>query len=58
MSYKVGRSRGFGFVTMVDPAIADVIMEKSPHVIDHRQVIMVTIQVDIKRAIPKGEDAT
>ena len=43
---------------MVDPAIADVIMEKSPHVIDHRQVIMVTIQVDIKRAIPKGEDAT
>ncbi len=35
---------------MVDPSIADEIMDKRPHVIDHRQV-------DIKRAIPKGEDS-
>ena len=35
---------------MVDPSLADEIMLKRPHSIDGRQV-------DIKRAIPKGDDS-
>ena len=34
----VGRSRGFGFVTMKDPSLVQVIIRESPHYLDGKQV--------------------
>ncbi|KAL6952289.1 hypothetical protein U1Q18_045571 [Sarracenia purpurea var. burkii] len=42
-----GRSRGFGFVTFADPAVADKVLEEE-HVIDGRAV-------EVKRTVPREE---
>ena len=44
---KTGKPRGFGFITMVDPKAADVVMEHD-HTIDGRLV-------DVKRALPRDQ---
>ncbi|KAI7986767.1 Heterogeneous nuclear ribonucleoprotein 1 [Camellia lanceoleosa] len=42
-----GRSRGFGFVTFADPAVADKVLEED-HVIDGRVV-------EVKRTVPRAD---
>eukprot|EP00041_Stephanoeca_diplocostata_P018141 m.378327 g.378327 ORF g.378327 m.378327 type:complete len:473 (+) comp20929_c0_seq5:423-1841(+) len=43
-----GRSRGFGFVTFVDPAVAAEVSQKGPHTLDNRTI-------DPKPAVPRGK---
>lgn len=42
-----GRSRGFGFITFSDPAVAKHVIENGPHTLDNREI-------DPKPAVPKG----
>ena len=44
------RSRGFGFITYVDPSSVDSALAAEPHVIDSRKV-------EAKRSVPKMENA-
>ncbi|THG19398.1 hypothetical protein TEA_025783 [Camellia sinensis var. sinensis] len=51
-----GRSRGFGFVTFADPAVADKVLEED-HVIDGRVFILRSPfqQVEVKRTVPRAD---
>ena len=55
----VGRSRGFGFVTMKDPSLVQVIIRESPHYLDGKQVtrLNLTLKIDCKKAVPKDQAA-
>ncbi|KAM0937365.1 putative RNA recognition motif domain, nucleotide-binding alpha-beta plait domain superfamily [Dioscorea sansibarensis] len=44
-----GRSRGFGFVRFIDPAVAQLVLDEGRHIIDGRLV-------DVKRALPQVEN--
>ncbi|KAJ8773946.1 hypothetical protein K2173_009377 [Erythroxylum novogranatense] len=47
LDWRSGRSRGFGFVTFADPAVADEVL-KADHVIDGKMV-------DVKRTVPRED---
>jgi RNA-binding protein Musashi len=40
-------SRGFGFVTFKDPRVLDEVLQMTPHIIDGKQVILVSIIHDL-----------
>ncbi|MBA0557471.1 hypothetical protein Golob_014540, partial [Gossypium lobatum] len=51
---KTGQPRGFGFVTYAEPSVVDKVIEDT-HIINGKQVrISFSLNVEIKRTIPKG----
>eukprot|EP00357_Protocruzia_adherens_P017647 CAMPEP_0115005240 /NCGR_PEP_ID=MMETSP0216-20121206/19735_1 /TAXON_ID=223996 /ORGANISM="Protocruzia adherens, Strain Boccale" /LENGTH=438 /DNA_ID=CAMNT_0002371491 /DNA_START=191 /DNA_END=1507 /DNA_ORIENTATION=- len=45
---RTGRSRGFGFVTLKDSSVVDIILQQKPQMVDGKEV-------DCKRAIPRDQ---